>query len=106
MNDSTIVACRVDTVKPLGDRVLIKPDAVEEKTAGWIYVPDTAKTRTQRGTVVEIGPDVASLRVGDRVIFTYWSAVHLDLNGVEHFLYAAKDILGVLIQEASDDDHR
>lgn len=100
MNDSVVVACATDCVQPLNANVLVRPDPVDKRTAGGIYIPDSAKTRTQRGTIIAVGPDVQHLQVGQRVLFTFWSAIHLDLNGVEHFLYAAKDILAVMTQEA------
>lgn len=99
MNDSVIVDLGTEVVAPLGDRVLVLPDEFKETTKGGIYLPDTAKTRSQRGTIVATGPDVKGVRCGQRVLFTFWSAVHLDINGQEHFLYGEKDILGVLTGE-------
>lgn len=103
MNDSIIIHVNTDTLSPCGARILVHPDPVEEKTAGGIYRPDTAQTRTQRGTIIAVGPEVKRLQVGQRVMFTYWSAAHLSLNGVEHFIYDEKDVLGVLITEDAGD---
>lgn len=100
MPDSLIVDLGTEIVTPLGDRVLVLPDKWQETTKGGIVLPDTVKTRSQRGTVVAIGPDVKGIAVGERVLCTFWSAVHLDINDEEHFLYGEKDILGVLTGEA------
>lgn len=97
MNDSHVVECGTETVAPLKANVLVRPDPPPEKTAGGLlYKPDTVKTRSQRGTVLAVGPDCKGVTVGARVLFTYWSAVHLDLHGVEHFLYREDEILGIL----------
>jgi len=97
MNDSHIVECGTERVSPLKSNVLVRPDPPDEKTAGGLlFKPDTIKTRSQRGTVVAVGPACTSVQVLDRVLFTYWSAIHLDVNGLEHFLYREEDILACL----------
>ena len=105
MNDSHVVDCGTEIITPLRANVLVRPDPPPDKTAGGLLLPDTVKTRSQRGTVLAIGPDCRGVHVGDRVLFTYWSAIHLDLNGVEHFLYREDEILGLLHGEDLPHDH-
>ena len=103
MNDSVVVDIGTELMTPLGDRVLVLPDKDPEKTTGGIYKPDSARTRSQRGTILAIGPDVKGVCVGQRVLCTFWSSVKLDINGQEHFLYGEKDILGILTGEDPGD---
>lgn len=104
MNDSHVIDCGTETVAPLKANLLVKPDPPQERSHGGILLPDSIKTRSQRGTVIAVGPDCKGVQVGARVLFTYWSAVHLDLNGVEHFLYREEDILGILHGEEMTHD--
>jgi chaperonin GroES len=69
-------------VKPLGDRIVVRRQAAEEKTAGGIVLPDTAKNKPQRGTVVAVGPGrmlkdgtrrPLQVKAGDKVLFTTWA---------------------------------
>lgn len=101
MNDSLVVTC-TEVIAPTRANLLVRPDPPDETVGskGLILRPDNTKTRSQRGTVIAIGPDCKGLKVADRVIFTYWSAIHLDVNGEELFLYDEKEILGVLQGEA------
>jgi chaperonin GroES len=90
---------------PLHDRVLIKPMAQEEKTAGGIIIPDSAKEKPMRGEVVATGPgtvdsngNVHALQVktGDVVIYTKWSGSELKLDGQDHIIMRESDIMGIL----------
>ena len=69
-------------LKPLGDRIVVRREAAEEKTAGGILLPDSAKNKPQRGTVVAVGPGkmkpdgtraAMQLKAGDKVLFTSWA---------------------------------
>lgn len=69
-------------LKPIGDRIVVRREAAEEKTAGGILLPDTARNKPQRGTVVSVGPGkmkpdgtraAMQLKVGDKVLFTAWA---------------------------------
>jgi chaperonin GroES len=69
-------------LKPLGDRIIVRREAADETTAGGIVLPDTAKNKPQRGTVIAVGPGkmkkdgtraAMQLRTGDRVLFTSWA---------------------------------
>ena len=69
-------------LKPIGDRIVVRREAAEEKTAGGILLPDTAKNKPQKGTVLAVGPGkqkpdgtraAMQLKVGDKVLFTSWA---------------------------------
>ena len=95
---------------PLHDRVLVRRVAAEEKTAGGIIIPDTAKEKPQEGEVIAVGPGardesgkVAALDVkaGDRVLFGKWSGIEVKLDGEELLIMKESDIMGVLEARAS-----
>jgi chaperonin GroES len=92
-------------VRPLQDRVIVKRvEEKEERSAGGIIIPDTAKERPQQGKIVAVGPGkredgkVLSLdvKVGDRVLFGKYSGTEIKLDGEEHLILREEDILGVL----------
>ncbi|MFA4044509.1 MAG: hypothetical protein HZRFUVUK_001301 [Candidatus Fervidibacterota bacterium] len=92
-------------IKPLRDKVLIKIEEEEEKTAGGIYLPDTAKEKPQRGVVVAVGDGKLtdegkvipiSVKVGDRVIFSKYAGTEIKLNGEKHVILSADDIYAVI----------
>ncbi len=94
-------------VKPLGDRVLVKPQPAEEKTASGLYIPDTAKEKPQRGTVIAVGPGriedgkhiEMSVKEGDVVIFGKYAGSEIVLDGEEFLIMRETDILGILEEE-------
>ena len=92
-------------IKPLRDKVLIKVEEEEEKTAGGIYLPDTAKEKPQRGIVVAVGDGKLtdegkvipiSVKVGDKVIFSKYAGTEIKLNGEKHVILSADDIYAVI----------
>ena len=91
--------------RPLHDRVVVKRIEAEQKTAGGINIPDTAKEKPQQGEVVSVGPggrDEAGklipidVKPGDRVLFGKWSGTEVKLDGVEYLIMKESDIMGVL----------
>jgi len=91
--------------KPLHDRVLVKRIDAEEKSAGGIIIPDTAKEKPMQGEVVAVGPGLRGddgklielgVKPGDRVLFGKWSGTEIKLNGEELLIMKENDILGVL----------
>ena len=91
--------------RPLHDRVVVKRIDAEEKTAGGIIIPDTAKEKPQEGEVVAVGPGARDdngkivaldVKAGDRVLFGKWSGTEVKLDGVEYLIMKESDILGVL----------
>ena len=91
--------------RPLHDRVLVRRIEADEKTAGGIIIPDTAKEKPSQGQVIAVGPggrDEAGklipidLKVGDRVLFGKWSGTEVKLDGQELLIMKESDIMGVL----------
>jgi chaperonin GroES len=91
--------------RPLHDRVVVKRIEAEEKSAGGIIIPDTAKEKPQQGEVVSVGPggrDEAGklipidVKPGNRVLFGKWSGTEVKLDGVEYLIMKESDIMGVL----------
>ena len=85
-------------VKPLGDRVLVKPDAVETKTAGGIIIPETAQEKTQRGVVVAVGDDKEKIKVsvGQKVIHDKYAGTQIQIDGVDHLILKSNDLVAVV----------
>jgi chaperonin GroES len=92
--------------RPLHDRVVVKRVEAEERTAGGIIIPDTAKEKPQEGEVVAVGPggrDEAGklvpidLQAGDRVLFGKWSGTEVKVDGTEYLIMKESDIMGVLV---------
>jgi chaperonin GroES len=87
-------------MKPINDRVVIKPSAAEEKTSGGIIIPDTAKEKPQRGEVVAVGPGkddkAMSVKVGDIVLYGKYAGQDLSYQGVDYLIMREDDILVVL----------
>ena len=90
--------------RPLHDRVLIKVLDSEEKTAGGIIIPDTAKEKPQEGEVVAVGPGLKNdngkvapmdVKVGDIVVFGKWSGTDVKIDGKEYSIMKESDIMGV-----------
>ena len=84
-------------VTPLHDRVIVKPAAAEEKTAGGIIIPDTAKEKPQRGTVVAAGPgkkdEPVSVKSGDTVLYGKYAGTELSIDGNDFLLISQNDVL-------------
>jgi chaperonin GroES len=92
-------------VKPLGDRVLIRPLDEEEQVKGGIIIPDTAKEKPQRGSVVAVGDGrvddsgkkiALSVKKGDTVLYGKYSGTEVSLNDDEHLIMSESDILAVV----------
>jgi chaperonin GroES len=83
-------------LKPLGDRVFVSYSKEAEKTAGGIYVPDSAKEKPQEGKVVSIGKDVKEIKVGDKVLFDKYSGSKINVGDKEHLIIKEEDILGII----------
>ena len=92
-------------IRPLGDRILIKRVDEEQKTAGGIIIPDTAKEKPQEGRVVAVGNGKVGedgkvrpldVKKGDRVLFSKYAGTEVKLDGEEHMIIREEDVLGVL----------
>jgi len=94
-------------IRPLDDRVVIQPTEAEEKTAGGIVLPDTAKEKPQRGTVIAVGPGKLldngkrgelSVAVGDEVIYGKYSGSEIEIDGEEVKIMRESDILAKVMK--------
>jgi chaperonin GroES len=85
-------------VKPLADRVMVKLDKNEAKTAGGIIIPDTAQEKTQQGVVVEVGDDkdVIKVKAGQKVMYDKYAGTQIKIDGVEHLIIKMSDIIAVV----------
>lgn len=87
-------------IKPLADRVLIKPAASEEKTAGGIIIPDTAKEKPLQGEVLAVGNGTKDeemvLKAGDTVLYGKYSGTEVELEGEKYLIMRQSDVLAVL----------
>ena len=91
--------------RPLHDRVLVRRVTAEEKTAGGIIIPDTAKEKPQEGEVIAVGPGACDengqiqaldVKVGDRILFGKWSGTEVRIDGEELLIMKESDIMGVV----------
>ncbi|MDA3939974.1 MAG: co-chaperone GroES [Spirochaetia bacterium] len=85
-------------VKPLSDRVLIKTEEAETKTAGGLFIPQTAQEKTQTGVVVEVGDDKDMIKVkaGQKVMYDKYAGTTVSIDGTDHLLLRMADILAVI----------
>ena len=85
-------------IQPLGERVLIRPLDEESRTSSGLYIPDTAKEKPQTGLVVAIGDeeDEIPVKVGQKVLFPKYTGTEIKLDGVEHLIMEASDILAIV----------
>jgi chaperonin GroES len=93
--------------RPLHDRVLVRRVTAEEKTAGGIIIPDTAKEKPQEGEVIAAGPGARNekgelvaldVKEGDRVLFAKWSGTEVKIDGEDVLIMKESDILGIVEQ--------
>ncbi len=87
-------------LRPLADRVVVEPAEAEEKTAGGIIIPDTAKEKPQKGTVVAVGPgkkdEPMTVKVGDTVLYGKYSGTEISLDGTHYLIMKESDIYATL----------
>jgi chaperonin GroES len=85
-------------VKPLADRVMVKMEKNEAKTAGGIIIPDTAQEKTQTGVVVAIGndKDVITVKVGDKVMYDKYAGTQVKIDQEEHLIVKMADIIAII----------
>jgi len=91
--------------RPLHDRVVVKRIDAEEKSAGGIIIPDTAREKPSQGEVIAVGPGgrdesgklvPLDVQVGNRILFGKWSGTEVKIDGVEYLIMKESDIMGVL----------
>lgn len=88
------------TIKPLSDRVLVLPNPAEEKTAGGLFIPDTAKEKPLMGKVVAVGPGTADVKMevkeGDQVLYGKYSGTEITHEGTTYIIMKQSEILAVV----------
>lgn len=91
-------------IKPLGDRVVVRPQPAEEKTESGLYIPDSAKEKPQKGTVVAIGPGRVengnkidlTVEEGDEVLYGKYAGTEVTIDGEDMLIMRESDIFGVI----------
>ena len=95
----------MESVRPLGDRILVKRLESETKTKGGIYIPDSAREKPQEAVVVAVGPGKVNengsrrellVKQGDRVLFGKYNGTEVKIDGEDHLILSENDILGIL----------
>jgi chaperonin GroES len=93
------------TFRPLHDRILVRRIEAEEKTAGGIIIPDTAKEKPSEGEVIAVGPGARDddgklipldVKVGDRILFGKWAGTEIKLDGEDLLIMKESDVMGVI----------
>jgi chaperonin GroES len=102
---TTTVSATATTLKPLGDRLVVRPTPREEMTKSGIVLPDTAKERPQEGTILSIGPgrtlddgtrEAMDVSVGQKVLFQKYAGTEFKLDEEELLILSQKDVLAVI----------
>ncbi|MDP4189163.1 MAG: co-chaperone GroES [Bacteroidota bacterium] len=87
-------------IKPLADRVLVEPAPAEEKTAAGIIIPDTAKEKPQKGTVIAVGngkkDEPMTVKTGDVVLYGKYSGTEITVDGVNYLIMRESDIVAII----------
>ena len=87
-------------IKPLADRVIVEADPAEQKTAGGIIIPDTAKEKPQKGTVVAVGAgkkdEPMTVKVGDIVLYGKYAGTEINYDGKDYLIMKESDILAIV----------
>ncbi len=88
------------SITPLHDRVIVEPAAAETKTAGGIIIPDTAKEKPQRGTVIAAGPgkkdEPVTVKAGDTVLYGKYAGTEINVDGADLLIMRESDILAIV----------
>lgn len=93
------------TVRPLDDRVVVKPNDPETRTASGIYLPESAKEKPMMGTIIAVGPGklnddgqrtALSVKAGDTIVYGKYSGTEVEIDGVDHMILRESEILGVI----------
>ena len=87
-------------IKPLADRVVVEAALAEQKTTGGIIIPDTAKEKPQRGTVLAVGPgkkdEPMTVKVGDMVLYGKYAGTEITIDGIDYLIMRESDIVAIV----------
>jgi chaperonin GroES len=93
-NHKAIEEDRFMKIKPLGDRILVKMQEMDQKTKGGLFIPQTAQEKTQEGVVIAVGDDEAiKVKVNDRIVYDKYAGTTIKVDGEEQLILKAADIL-------------
>lgn len=88
------------TIKPLADRVLVKNDKAETKTASGLIIPEAAQEKTQTATVVEVGPGTDDVKMtikkGERIMYDKYAGTQIKIDGEDHLILRLSDIIAIV----------
>jgi len=92
------------TIKPLSDRVVVQAEEAEEKTSSGLFIPDSAKEKPQRGTVISVGPGRVengtkidmTVKTGDTILYGKYAGTEITIEGQEYLIMRESDILGII----------
>ncbi|MEY4773639.1 MAG: hypothetical protein RIT40_674 [Planctomycetota bacterium] len=105
MATKTTTSTKKSTIRPLGDRVLVKRAEAEERTAGGILLPESAKDKPKEGTIIALGEgrtldngskSTFAVKNGDRILFSAYAGTEVKYGGEEFLIMREEDILGVI----------
>jgi chaperonin GroES len=100
IKNNRVMATKKLNITPLHDRVIVKPAAAEEKSAGGIIIPDTAKEKPQRGTVLAAGPgkkdEPVTVKAGDTVLYGKYAGTEISVEGQDYLIMRESDILAIV----------
>ncbi|MCR4742832.1 MAG: co-chaperone GroES [Treponema sp.] len=87
-------------IKPLADRILVKNDKAETKTASGLIIPEAAQEKTQTATVVEVGPGTDKVKIsvkkGDRIMYDKYAGTQLKIDGEDHLILKMEDVIAIV----------
>ena len=99
-NKKTMTDMSSINIKPLADRVVIEPAQAETKTSSGIIIPDTAKEKPQRGTIVAAGPgkkdEPVTVKVGDVVLYGKYAGTEITIDGKDYLIMKESDVLAII----------
>jgi len=85
-------------IKPLGERIIVKPLKQKEKTEGGIFLPETAsKEKPQQGNVIAVGPDFKGVKKGDKVLFAKYAGTEIEIKDEEYLVLGEDDVLAIIV---------
>jgi len=83
-------------IKPIGERLVVKPSISETKTSSGIYIPDSAKEKQNNGEVIAIGKIEEEINIGDKVLYSKFSGTEIELDGEQYIILEKNDVLAVI----------
>lgn len=87
-------------IKPLADRVLLRVDQAEEKTASGLFIPQTAQEKTNQGVIISLGEEAKDnlvIKIDDKVMYDKYAGTPIQIDGVEHLIIDTADIIAVVL---------